>query len=233
MANFVSYSDAQSLMTEIGNKFKNLTGALKYRGSVTYANLPSTLTKALVGNVYNVTNEFTIDSRFIEYDPLDPKSYPAGTDVAIADLSYEEYQAVTPAGTENPSEEGWYEEDSQNPGEYILTEDTEIVSGKTYYALVTVAVYKFDVGMGFINVQAIKDEIEAIISDSFDVTAAYAIDDVVIYNNKLYKFKAAHTANDPWDATEVDEVTVVELIEAAEPDSLTPAQINALLDLLD
>jgi hypothetical protein len=78
-----------------------------------------------------------------------------------------------------------------------------------------------------------KDEIEAIISDSFDTTAAYAIDDVVIYNNKLYKFKAAHAANDPWDATEVDEVTVVELIEAAEPDSLTPAQIDALLDLLD
>ena len=40
------------------------------------------------------------------------------------------YEEVTPEGTENPSEEGWYEEDS---GNYILSVDTEVDAGKTYY----------------------------------------------------------------------------------------------------
>lgn len=44
----------------------------------------------------------------------------------------ETYVEVTPVGTENPSEEGWYEYDSVNDT-YVATEDTEVVSGKTYY----------------------------------------------------------------------------------------------------
>lgn len=40
------------------------------------------------------------------------------------------YTVVTADGTENPSEEGWYE---MSGGSYVLTEDTEVVSGKTYY----------------------------------------------------------------------------------------------------
>lgn len=42
------------------------------------------------------------------------------------------YTAVTPAGTENPAEEGWY---VLVNGEYVLTEDTEVKSGTTYYSL--------------------------------------------------------------------------------------------------
>ena len=40
------------------------------------------------------------------------------------------YEEVTPEGTENPSEEGWYE---LVDGEYVPTEDTEVDSEKTYY----------------------------------------------------------------------------------------------------
>lgn len=40
------------------------------------------------------------------------------------------YSSVTPAGSENPKEQGWYELDD---GEYIHTEDTEVQAGKTYY----------------------------------------------------------------------------------------------------
>ena len=45
------------------------------------------------------------------------------------------YDAVTPAGTENPSEEKWYER-SGSAGSYVytLSTDTEVGSGKTYYA---------------------------------------------------------------------------------------------------
>ena len=47
----------------------------------------------------------------------------------------ESYSAVTPTGTENPSEEGWYER-SGSAGSYVytLTTDTEVNSEKTYYA---------------------------------------------------------------------------------------------------
>ena len=40
------------------------------------------------------------------------------------------YDEVTPVGTENPHQEGWYE---FIDGAYIQTDDTTVVSGKTYY----------------------------------------------------------------------------------------------------
>lgn len=40
------------------------------------------------------------------------------------------YSAVTPAGTENPQTEGWYE---LSGTDYILTTDTTVTDGKTYY----------------------------------------------------------------------------------------------------
>lgn len=40
------------------------------------------------------------------------------------------YTEVTPEGTENPSEEGWYEYDGEH---YTLTTDTEVDESKTYY----------------------------------------------------------------------------------------------------
>lgn len=41
---------------------------------------------------------------------------------------------VTPTGSENPSEEKWYEYDDENET-YSLSEDTTVVSGKTYYTV--------------------------------------------------------------------------------------------------
>lgn len=40
------------------------------------------------------------------------------------------YTAVSPVGTENPKEEGWYILSGDN---YVLTNDTEVDSNKTYY----------------------------------------------------------------------------------------------------
>ena len=42
----------------------------------------------------------------------------------------EHYNAVTPAGTEDPTTEGWYELDGDD---YVLSEDTTVDAGKTYY----------------------------------------------------------------------------------------------------
>ena len=50
-------------------------------------------------------------------------------------ITGESYDAVTPVGTENPSEEGWYERSGSSPNyTYTLTTDTTVDSDKTYYA---------------------------------------------------------------------------------------------------
>ena len=46
-----------------------------------------------------------------------------------------EYEEVTPVGTENPSQEGWYEYDATATPQYFLTSDTTVDSEKTYYKL--------------------------------------------------------------------------------------------------
>lgn len=50
-------------------------------------------------------------------------------------ITGESYDAVTPVGTENPSEEGWYER-SGSAGSYVytLSTDTTVDAEKTYYA---------------------------------------------------------------------------------------------------
>lgn len=215
--NFVNYNDAQELMTAVGNKFRALNGAYVIRGNSAFANLPTVLTKAMNGFVYNVTDEFTTTANFVEGAG---KKYPAGTNVVIADIGAVSYSAVTPEGTENPSTEGWYELDGS----------------KTYYEAITAVNMKYDVIGEFVDVDAINDNIQAVsdmITGEFDETQEYAANDVVVYEGKLYQFKDAHTADDPWDADNVDERTVVELISSAEPDSLTTEQINALIALLD
>lgn len=45
-------------------------------------------------------------------------------------MAYNDYKVATPVGTENPKLEGWYE---KNGNVYILTTDTSIQNGKTYY----------------------------------------------------------------------------------------------------
>jgi len=51
-------------------------------------------------------------------------------DGALQVVEYE-YTAVTPASGDNPAEQGWYELDGSD---YVLTADTSVVSGKTYYS---------------------------------------------------------------------------------------------------
>ena len=89
MANYVSYANATELMTAIGQKFAALNGAYVVKGNSAFANLPSTLTAAMSGYVYNVTDDFTTDSRFVEGAG---KDYPAGTNVVIVNLG----DATTP-----------------------------------------------------------------------------------------------------------------------------------------
>lgn len=184
--NFVSSTNATSLVTRIAEKFNALAGAYVIRPACTFANLPSTLTAAMTGYVYNVTNEFTTDNRFVEGIG---KKYSAGTNVVVVNN-----------GTAQSAD------------------------------------MKFDVISAFVDVDGINTRItnvrEMITNNAFNSTSAYAIGDIVSYEDGLYKFKAAHTANTDWDSSEVDEIDVVSLVQSAEPDSLTGDQMAALLALL-
>ena len=85
MANYVSYNDLSQVVTKIGNKFKTLNGAYVIKGSKTFAELPAiaNITASMVGYVYNISDDFTIDDRFIEYVSGETTSYSAGTNVVI------------------------------------------------------------------------------------------------------------------------------------------------------
>ena len=218
MSNFVSYENAQAILAKIAEKIDKL-GAVTFKGSVAFSGLPATPDSTMIGWMYNVNEDFTTDSRFVEGSG---KKYKAGENVIVDDLST--YAAVTPVGSENPSTEGWYELVN---GKYVESTDTTVDPLKTYYA--KTGIYKLDCAGQLVDIDAILD---IICADDFDATQAYAIGDVVKKDEKLYRFKAAHTANDPWDPTEVDEVDVVTLIKDAEPDSLTQQQLDDLLALL-
>lgn len=218
MSNFVSYENAQEILTKVADKINKL-GAVTFKGSVAFSGLPATPDSTMIGWMYNVNEDFTTDSRFIEGSG---KKYKAGENVIVDDLST--YAAASPVGSENPSTEGWYELVN---GKYVESTDTTVDPSKTYY--IKTPVYKLDCAGQLVDIDAILD---IICADDFDATQAYEIGDVVKYNEKLYKFKADHTANDPWDPTEVDEVDVVTLIKESEAEGLTQQQMEDLLALL-
>ena len=82
MANFVSYANATELMQGIADKFDELGGAYITKGSLAFSALPA-LTAAMVGYVWNITDDFTTDSRFVEGAD---KKYPAGTNVVVVEV---------------------------------------------------------------------------------------------------------------------------------------------------
>lgn len=219
------FEDAKELFGEVGDRLRRLSSTHTIRPACTFENLPTTLTDAMVGFVYNVTNNFTTTALFVEGAG---KKQKAGTNVEVVDCST--YAAATPAGSENPSTEGWYEVVTNG---YKRSTDTEVDATKTYY-IRTVSL-KYDIRGSFIDFKDIEDKIKAVegmIAGEFVDTEDYAIGAVVTHEGKLYKFKAAHTAG-AFDADEVDETTVVELIQSIEVQGLTTEQKQALIDLLD
>lgn len=225
MKNYVSFDNMTQIMNSVASKFNSFNSAYTIKGNSTFEALPATLTSAMSGFVYNITNEFTTDGRFVEGAG---KTYPAGTNVAIIDLST--YVEREPVGNEDPSELGWYELVNNK---YVLSADTEVVAGKTYYAKDT-HVY-LDVFGTFVDLEPIEDDIDDLfnmVSDEFDTATAYVTGDVVIYNGQLYKFKADHAAG-AWDSSEVDAITVEDLIVDSAASELTSSQVNTLIGLLD
>lgn len=78
----------------------------------------------ILGPVFDVADRLQFGSTF----PSSPAN--GDTFLYMGDTTYT-YHSVTPTGTENPKEEGWYI--SNGSGGYIATTDTTIQSGTTYY----------------------------------------------------------------------------------------------------
>lgn len=76
-------------------------------------------------------------------------------------------------------------------------------------------------------VLAIIDDIFADIAPAFDDTSTYAVDDYVIYNDRLYRCTTAHTG--AWSFLDFVVTTLSDEIN----NSLTQEQINSLLALLN
>lgn len=273
--NFVSFENEEILIKKIGDKFKALGGAYVPRGSIAFVNLPTVFTKAMRGYAWNITDDFTTDARFIEGAG---KKYFAGENVIVVDNSTTAYNEVTPTGTENPKDEGWYERSgSAEPYTYTATTDETVDTGKTYYEEVVAEAYALDVIGNFINVDGLEEEIKAVkdmITDEFSAEKDYAKGDIVIHDNKLYQLdhdyeaysevtptgtenpsdegwyefdgtdytlstdttvdstKTYYTLHE-WNSSIATHTTVAELIQNAEPDSLTTKQLNSLLAILD
>lgn len=71
----------------------DITGVYKAKGNLVSANLnASLLTANSLGWVYNITDNFTINENFLEYDASNPKTYPAGTNVVIVQATPSTYK---------------------------------------------------------------------------------------------------------------------------------------------
>lgn len=206
MANYVSFENAQVLVQEINDKidskFSELGGAYIARGSRAFADLPGTLTESMVGYVYNITDDFETDNRFVDGSG---KKYSAGTNVVVVDNGLD--------GSPD---------------------------------------YKLDVLGSFVDVEAIEDRIQDVAYDAandngeiresvcaaeFNENIQYNPGDIVWHAGRLYKCALAYDKdNYVIQSSYIDDlfepVTVVQLIDSAEPDSLTQEQMNSLLAIL-
>ena len=78
----------------------------------------------ILGPVFDVADRLQFGSTF-PASPADTQTF-----LYMGNTTYT-YNSVTPEGTEDPSEEGWYVSDGS--GGYVVTTDTEVQSGTTYY----------------------------------------------------------------------------------------------------
>lgn len=79
----------------------------------------------ILGPVFDVSDRLQFGNAF-------PASPADGQTFLYMGATTYTYHSVTPEGTENPQEMGWYVSDGA--GGYVLTTDTSIQSGTTYYA---------------------------------------------------------------------------------------------------
>ena len=84
----------------------------------------------------------------------------------VLEVNLDDFESVTPESGDNPSEEGWYEFVNN---EYILSEDTSVSSGKTYYRAIKEWV-ELDTGGGVKKTKVIIPTIAGLTNFTYDGT---------------------------------------------------------------
>lgn len=237
MANFVSYSDMTALMTAIGNKFAALNGAYVIKGNSTFANLPSTPTVAQEGFVYNVTDAFTTDSRFVEGSG---KSYPADTNVVIVNLgdattpnikydvigAFVDTEAIDTAleNLQVSLADAFDETDAYESGD-IVTYGHKLYKFNADHAAgdwtgrdvdeITVEELIVAASGDVSALTARFGVLESAIAPAFSTSASYSAGDYVLYNDEIYKFTANHAAG-AWTGSDATKTTVAAVFATLE-----------------
>lgn len=67
------------------------------------------------------------------------------------------------------------------------------------------------------------------IADTYDATSTYALNDLVMYNNLLYKNIVAITTPEAWNGTHWTRVTVENIMDADRSNTYTKSETDALL----
>ena len=121
---------------------------------------------------------------------INPKQVP----LYELDTTVDKYVTVTPVGTEDPSQEGWYESDGA--GGYTPSADTNVDSSKTYYELTHPYVRTED-----IEVDDTKTYYSGVFTASTDVTVnpdkAYYTEEALYTKAVIYTYDAT---NKEWEA---------------------------------
>lgn len=77
-------ADLTSAITDLIDA--EVASAVTPKGTKTFAQLTGiTMSESTLGDMYNISDSFTIDSSFKEYDPNNPKTYPAGSNVVCVE----------------------------------------------------------------------------------------------------------------------------------------------------
>lgn len=121
-----------------------------------------------LGGVFDITDRLQFGTTMPTTDLTNGRTF-----LYLGDTTYT-YDAVTPVGTENPQEEGWYEYVNDA---YVLTDDTEVQAGITYYkkneqyVTGTVYVYSTDTS-SWVAKSAAGDQMIAITTAEIDALFA-------------------------------------------------------------
>lgn len=106
------------------------------------------------------------------------------------------YNAVTPEGTENPQELGWYESDGTD---YTLSTDTTVTTGKTYYvrekALIQGGIYRYN-GTTW-ELKSATGDIEITIDSELSDTSHNAVENQAITNGINQRLLVSDTMPTP------------------------------------
>ena len=154
MANkYLDYAGLQKLVENINKKYAPIS-AIDFKSTVDdIASLPALNTQK-AGWMYNIKTGGLTTADFVEgagHIVADGENIAAvelltGVYTFIAPAVDADPKALglynaatttlTPVGTENPKDLGWYEDDATHAGAIVLTADTTVTSGKTYYTAV-------------------------------------------------------------------------------------------------